>query len=133
MSYDSRVESGVEAVRSGPGTCLIGKESEMYSKRKKKMQFITVWKSYKVWHWCVTGLHSPIWTHFALFQPIFNAPLVHQEAAYGKGSSSSRKSDICPNLGRAVHMYRCPACCLCCCRDPISKKKLVLFLLIPFL
>jgi len=36
MSYDSRVESGVEAVRTGPGTSLIGKESEMYSKEKKK-------------------------------------------------------------------------------------------------
>jgi len=36
MNYDSRVESGAEAVRTGPGTCLIGKESEMYSKEKKK-------------------------------------------------------------------------------------------------
>ena len=41
-SYDSRVESGVEAVRSGPGSCLIGKESEMYSKKKRKMRFITL-------------------------------------------------------------------------------------------
>src|SRR6266850_3564263 len=37
MSYDPRVESGVKAVRTGPGTCLIGKESEMYSKEEKKI------------------------------------------------------------------------------------------------
>ena len=41
MSYDSRVESGVEVVRTGPGTCLIGKESEMYGKIKEKERFIT--------------------------------------------------------------------------------------------
>jgi len=41
MSYDPRVESGVKAVRTGPGTCLIGKESEMYSKMKEKDRFIT--------------------------------------------------------------------------------------------
>ena len=35
-SYGSRVESGVKAVRTGPDTCLIGKESEMYSKMKRK-------------------------------------------------------------------------------------------------
>src|SRR6267142_7167194 len=35
-SYDSRVESRVEAVRTGPGTCLIGKESIMYSKNRRK-------------------------------------------------------------------------------------------------
>src|SRR6266850_2814961 len=42
MSYDSRVESGVEVVRTGPGTCLIGKEFEMYSKIKEKRRFITL-------------------------------------------------------------------------------------------
>jgi len=36
VSYDSRVESGVEAVHTGPDTCLIGKESEMYSTWKEK-------------------------------------------------------------------------------------------------
>jgi len=35
-SYDSRVESRVKVVWTSPGTCLIGKESEMYSKKKRK-------------------------------------------------------------------------------------------------